>query len=224
MISYNEFRKLSIQIAAKQFKQKPKSPSTLKSNKQLFFPDIPEKYTELHGNCIKLGYFWETLYNDLMKISTDIEISKYSGMTIDGVDSDTSRSGKKQIDMAFIKNGRLYILEMKSNLELDNKAWPEVVKGCFSIANRINETDDSKPAISYIIFGPTNETIPEHGKIKMAEDMIVSQHHAVSCEIQGWRWLTNMLGVDISSEQHYNLCREIGSMILGNKNWSDEIE
>lgn len=222
-IPYETFHKIAVSVFKNQSwydKKPPSKKDILLGNRDTFFSHMPSQ--SIQSLCIRVGRPYEMLFRELACLSDNVLESEYSGKRISKVYSITARTGKKQIDLAFKYNGRLYIFEIKSNLGLDNKNWFGVISGIFANMQRIVKIENIPPSqIVGVVLGVNDENLNNKGKVLMAKEMISQENPKFLCEIHGWRWIMDVLGVEITSEQYYNTFARIGRMITQHEEWED---
>ena len=162
------------------------------------------------GQRIKLGNRMEKLVNGTLDNLPDVKSWKgffnpnlWMNTTTNELTSGGNGKGDKDVDVLFEKDGIVYYLEVKNNLNLDTEKGPETIEkvGVVTECLRNNLEFKGKEIVGKILsMFWDNKNVPISGSMKKSNIMWFSE-------------FVKLFDCDLSKEEYESICKEMGKEI-----------
>ena len=162
------------------------------------------------GQRIKLGNRMEKLVNGTLDNLTDVKSWKgfpnpnlWMNTTTNELTSGGNGTGNKDVDVLFEKDGIVYYLEVKNNLNLDTEKGPETIEKVRVVTEclRNNLEFKGKEIVGKILsMFWDNKNVPISGSMKKSNIMWFSE-------------FVKLFDTNLNKEEYETMCKEMGKEI-----------
>ena len=162
------------------------------------------------GQRIKLGNRMEKLVNGTLDNLPDVKSWKgfsnpnlWMNTTTNELTSGGNGTGNKDVDVLFEKDGIVYYLEVKNNLNLDTEKGPETIEkvGVVTECLRNNLEFKGKEIVGKILsMFWDNKNVPISGSMKKSNIMWFSE-------------FVKLFDTNLNKEEYETMCKEMGKEI-----------
>ena len=162
------------------------------------------------GQRIKLGNRMEKLVNGTLDNLTDVKSWKgfsnpnlWMNTTTNELTSGGNGTGNKDVDGLFEKDGIVYYLEVKNNLNLDTEKGPETIEkvGVVTECLRNNLEFEGQEIVGKVLsMFWDNKNVPISGSMKKSNIMWFSE-------------FVKLFDTNLNKEEYETMCKEMGKEI-----------
>ena len=162
------------------------------------------------GQRIKLGNRMEKLVNGTLDNLPDVKSWKgfsnpnlWMNTTTNELISGGTGEGNKDVDVLFEKDGIVYYLEVKNNLNLDTEKGPETIEkvGVVTECLRNNLEFEGKEIVGKVLsMFWDNKNVPISGSMKKSNIMWFSE-------------FVKLFDTNLNKEEYETMCKEMGKEI-----------
>ena len=162
------------------------------------------------GQRIKLGNRMEKLVNGTLDNLPDVKSWKgfsnpnlWMNTTTNELTSGGNGTGNKDVDVLFEKDGIVYYLEVKNNLNLDTEKGPETIEkvGVVTECLRNNLEFEGKEIVGKVLsMFWDNKNVPISGSMKKSNIMWFSE-------------FVKLFDTNLNKEEYETMCKEMGKEI-----------
>ena len=162
------------------------------------------------GQRIKLGNRMEKLVNGTLDNLPDVKSWKgfsnpnlWMNTTTNELTSGGNGTGNKDVDVLFEKDGIVYYLEVKNNLNLDTEKGPETIEkvGVVTECLRNNLEFKGKEIVGKVLsMFWDNKNVPISGSMKKSNIMWFSE-------------FVKLFDTNLNKEEYETMCKEMGKEI-----------
>ena len=191
--------------------------SSIISSNSITDTDSPLTVAELfgrkdlsQGQRIKLGNRMEKLVNGTLDNLPDVKSWKgfsnpnlWMNTTTNELTSGGNGTGNKDVDVLFEKDGIVYYLEVKNNLNLDTEKGPETIEkvGVVTECLRNNLEFKGKEIVGKVLsMFWDNKNVPISGSMKKSNIMWFSE-------------FVKLFDTNLNKEEYETMCKEMGKEI-----------
>ena len=162
------------------------------------------------GQRIKLGNRMEKLVNGTLDNLPDVKSWKgffnpnlWMNTTTNELTSGGNGTGNKDVDVLFEKDGIVYYLEVKNNLNLDTEKGPETIEkvGVVTECLRNNLEFEGQEIVGKVLsMFWDNKNVPISGSMKKSNIMWFSE-------------FVKLFDTNLNKEEYETMCKEMGKEI-----------
>ena len=162
------------------------------------------------GQRIKLGNRMEKLVNGTLDNLPDVKSWKgffnpnlWMNTTTNELTSGGNGKGEKDVDVLFEKDGIVYYLEVKNNLNLDTEKGPETIEkvGVVTECLRNNLEFEGQEIVGKVLsMFWDNKNVPISGSMKKSNIMWFSE-------------FVKLFDTNLNKEEYETMCKEMGKEI-----------
>ena len=191
--------------------------SSIISSNSITDTDSPLTVAELfgrkdlsQGQRIKLGNRMEKLVNGTLDNLTDVKSWKgfsnpnlWMNTTTNELTSGGNGKGDKDVDVLFEKDGIVYYLEVKNNLNLDTEKGPETIEkvGVVTECLRNNLEFEGQEIVGKVLsMFWDNKNVPISGSMKKSNIMWFNE-------------FVKLFDTNLNKEEYETMCKEMGKEI-----------